>query len=191
MNAAEIYGHGPRADAIKVTLAKKAMEHVAQVGALANVRALTMDLPIGYDSITGDEPWAAHIEGAAAEYVVGRAFDLRWYAEEPEYRFTRDVGNVEVRRSQYPNGRLVVQEKDNDAQRIVLVTGSMPTFFICGWAWVSEAKQARYWLDRGAPLPWNPKKECRREGWFLPQCDLRSIRAFDAAAQPGERFQYA
>lgn len=107
--------------------------------------------------------WNVDIEAAAAELAVAKALGVFWAAcDTPEEDRGGDVGpGVQVRHTQYPNGSLIVHDRDADDHRFVLVTGAMPTFRIAGWLHGHAAKVAAHW-----------KADAPRPAFFVPQSAL-------------------
>lgn len=103
-------------------------------------------------------------ESAVAEFLVARAMGREWLSDGtvPDDPALGDVaGGVQVRWTQYHNGRLVVHEGEYDNQEFVLVTGHAPNQVIRGWMRGWEAKASCYWDDT-----------MRHPAYFVPQQDL-------------------
>jgi hypothetical protein len=90
--------------------------------------------------------WLADIGGCAAELAVARATGRYWVATEdpsPE----GDVGDLQVRWTGRPDGRLIVHPKDPDDVRFVLVRGAPEEQLeIAGWIYGRDAKHDNYWF---------------------------------------------
>lgn len=104
------------------------------------------------------------VQSAAAEQAVAKALDrywtgaLSWDNELP----VSDVSQtIEVRWTKTNPPRLITHKRDHDDRPYFLVTGSIPTFTVHGWAMGRDTKVERYW-NPDAPHP----------AFFVPVEDL-------------------
>jgi len=130
---------------MKVTLTGEEMFHAAHIGVMRRLSAIRRNRSTPYGKPTA-ELWRMDIESSAAEMIVGKWLGLYWnaFTSRPE-TLKGDVGIVQVRQTPWPNGRLILNEPDEDDTPFVLVTGQYPTFDIVGWAFAREGKFAEYW----------------------------------------------
>ena len=90
-------------------------------------------------------PWAIHIEGAAAECAVSKALNLYWNIGGKSNKYAGAVGGHEVRYTHRDSGGLVVYAKNDPARKYILVTGTAPEYIIRGWISGHDAQRAEYW----------------------------------------------
>ena len=111
-----------------------------------------------------DFGWHTDIEGALAELAFAKAFNLHWNGSVNTFKVP-DVGTIQIRHTQYPDGRLVVHDYDDDNTVHVLVTGTHPNYSIHGWLTGGQAKQQCFWDDPTGKFP----------AYFVPQAHLMPI----------------
>lgn len=106
------------------------------------------------------------IQSAAAELAVAKALNQYWSGAltwEPNLGGLADVGGlVEVRSTATNPPHLIIHPREPDDRPFFLVTGSIPTFTIHGWAMGCDAKKDKWW-DKTRPFP----------AYFLPASELR------------------
>jgi hypothetical protein len=125
--------------------------------AMANGRVPHHDQPLS-------TLWESNIVGSLAERAVAKLLGL--YPEgETSPGYTGDVGGVEVRATQRPDGRLIVRDNDHDEAPFVLVRGIVPDLTVVGWLHGRDAKRPD-WL-----MPANG----RRAAYFVPLDALRPM----------------
>lgn len=119
--------------------------------------------------------WEGDIEGAIGEFVVAKFLGIPWQAGINTFH-APDVGDIQVRTTHHLTGKLIVREEDSNDEVYVLVTGTYPTYHICGWMRGKECKQDK-WV-------YNPND--RGNAWFVPQSDLHSPYELKGAEAPKE-----
>lgn len=117
----------------------------------------------------------AHIQGAAAEAAVAKWRNVWWAGALNNLR-AADVGRLQVRSTEHPNGCLLLHRTDPDDDVFILAIGKAPTFRLFGWIRAADGKQEKFWRD--------PKGG--RPAFFVPQSALRPIvqRASERGASP-------
>ena len=105
------------------------------------------------------------IQAAASEMVLAKHMNVWWhFLSTDPHNLPGDVGEYQVRHTEYESGRMIIQKNDPDKAKFILLTGSIPVFKIIGWAFGSEAKKQRFWETRhGVPA------------FFMPQLELRDF----------------
>lgn len=103
------------------------------------------------DGFTGDG-LAIHRAGARAEVAVARYLGAEWTAFAEAFQaIEADVGDLQVRSTDWVTGRLRVRPSDREDQPFVLVRTHLdPLFVLVGWAYGGEAKD-RAWWERPDP----------------------------------------
>lgn len=75
------------------------------------------------------DPWALHIQGAGAEYVVAHYLNRFWPPPLGKYKAIDIRPDIEVRSTVANNPTLRVSPKDHDATKVVLVQAPKPGHF--------------------------------------------------------------
>ncbi len=152
---------------VTVTLSPMEMEIAAVVGAHRRIENIHVGRKDSYGAMREENGWTLDIEGAAGEMAVAKWSGKYWCGNLGDLK-ADDVGRLQVRSTANHTGRLIIHEKDRDDRAFILVTGTAPTLVLRGWMWGKEAKQQCYWADPTAG---------GRPAFFVPQCDLRPIKA--------------
>jgi hypothetical protein len=104
-------------------------------------------------------------QALAAEVAVSKYFRTPIDLDNLNYKKSADVGhNIEVKWTKWKDGSLILTELDRKEDIAILVTGSMPTFWVCGWIPIVMAKR---------------NKQQRSDGsWWINQTDLHPMADF-------------
>jgi hypothetical protein len=104
-------------------------------------------------------------EALGAEVAVSKYFRKPLDLTNLNYKSLADVGNnIEVKWTKWKDGSLILTELDRKEDIAILVTGSMPTYYVCGWIPVSIARR---------------HKQQRSDGsWWIGQNDLHPMQDF-------------
>jgi|GEM_PF-1926756 len=113
------------------------------------------------------------LQGAEAELAVSKALDLPWdgkWLPIPVWDTWKidgyDVGNLEIRSTDLPNGRLILHHSDKDtAPYVLVISDERPIYKLVGWIYGSEGKQKQYWRS-------NVPRPC----YMIPQSKLRDMK---------------
>lgn len=97
----------------------------------------------GYD---GTDLWTTDIESTGAEIAVAKHLGVYWW-DSPSLDYDGDVGEVQVRWTGHPNGKLILHPEDADEAAFFLVRGHMPAYEVAGWIRGGEGKLERFWAD--------------------------------------------
>lgn len=153
------------------------------VGVMRAAAALTLGRVNRAHGIDDDgRIWTRHVEGAIAEVAAAKCLDRFWAgAAGDDYRRTKpaggDVGRLQVRMRIAScldqQKRLIIQERDADADDFLLLVGRAPSYRAVGWFNAGEAKQHPEWIQN--PGSYGP-------AWFVPQANLHAVRYLEAAA---------
>ena len=119
---------------MKVKLEKYEVLAAAQVGVLRQCQVLERKTAC-------EAPWQAHVEAACAEMAFAKLAGWYWSYSAGVFRREKDVGNVQVRHTEKPDGRLIVTDADEDNDVFVLVRGRAPEFDVVGWAYGRDVKR--------------------------------------------------
>lgn len=106
-------------------------------------------------------------DGFAAELAVVEALGITNHTPSFIGSDKPDVGNYDVRQTQYSKGKLILHPNDKDDRITILVTGKSPVFILRGWIRNKDGKQERFW----GTFPNNPD----RPAFIIPQYDLNSM----------------
>jgi hypothetical protein len=134
-----------------------------QLAAFVGSQRQTENIEAGRTNSYGCDPddgWTPHIEGAAGEMAVAKAFNLFWSGNLRRLQ-ADDVGRLQVRRGAGHYYDLRLHERDPDDRKFVCVTGKMPYFRIHGWIEARDGKQMEFWHDKyqpGRPAFWVPQR---------------------------------
>lgn len=92
--------------------------------------------------------------GAAGEMAVAKGLSLKFIETCNSFK-AADVGmNIQVRTTEYKNGRLIVHSNDNPMDLYILCIASMPYFTVVGWCYGYECfekgfeKDGNMWVDQ-------------------------------------------
>ena len=96
------------------------------------------------------EGWSKEIEGAAAEQAFAKAVDRYWHPAMGGDDGT-DVAGCQVRWTRHDNGHLLVYR--HDEAPCVLVTGSMPNYWVRGWIMPMDAQRDEFARDTNWWVP--------------------------------------
>jgi hypothetical protein len=108
---------------------------------------------------------AQQSEALGAEVAVSQYFRKPIDLENLNYKLTADVGqNIEVKWTKYKDGSLILTELDRKEDVAILVTGSMPTYWVCGWTPISMARRPSHQRSDGT--------------WWVGQDDLHPMANF-------------
>jgi hypothetical protein len=141
----------------------------ATVGAIRQVQNLRDKRSPAYGAGRSND-WQLHIEGALGEFALAKFLD-RFPSGAHEFR-ARDVGAWQVRTSSRDDGDLILHDRDDDAERFVLLTGRNGAYQVRGWILAADGKRAEYWRD---PVG-------GRAAYFVPQSALLPMPAERVAA---------
>lgn len=144
-----------------VILTESEIYLAAVVGVRRQIEAIQKGLPDrhGFEGAG----WNLHVEGAAGELAVAKAYGRFWDGSVNTFKRSGDVGQVQVRTRSKDGYDLIVRCDDRDEDRFVLVVGRIPEFEVCGWIRGRDAKQDR-WLKRHGG---------REAAYFVPRGALR------------------
>ena len=107
-----------------------------------------------------DMAWQRHIEGALSECALAKYLNVYWNHQHWELP---DVGEVDVRCTNYHKPDLILHDKDIDDRKYYLLKGINGTYKICGWLYGREGKLKKYWREL---VPG------RGEVYAIPEIDL-------------------
>jgi len=106
--------------------------------------------------------WTDHVEGALAEQAVAKFLGVYWAGAGK--RGDTDIGgNIEVRWTSRPEGRLILRQSDKELSYYVLVTGFNGAYGIAGWIQMKDAIHNEWWTQANNDRP---------GAWFVPQTSL-------------------
>ena len=149
-----------------VRLNEKEFIHAAFAGFYRQAWATLRNLRDPYAAI-GRDSWAAHIQGAVAEFACAKHFGLFWSG--PGELGQVDVGGcLQVRSITKRHYRMPVYEDDRDEQVFVLMVpgATILEWHFRGWIYGRDAKRPEWW-DKTTD---NPKSA----GYYVPQGELNT-----------------
>ena len=107
---------------------------------------------------------ARDADSIGAEIAVAHYFGIKDF--EPTcgtFKNLADVASfIEVKHTKWVDGHLIIKESDRNTDIAVLVTGTSPAYFICGWIPVAVAKKDRF-------------KHAKSDSWWVSQINLQPI----------------
>lgn len=104
-------------------------------------------------------------EAYGAEVAVAKYFRKHIDLEASNYKNLADVGNnIEVKWTKWQDGSLILSELDRKEDIAILVTGSMPKYYVCGWIPVAVARRPSHQRSDGS--------------WWIGQADLHPMANF-------------
>ena len=107
--------------------------------------------------------WQSHVEGALAEMAVAKHLDLYW-SHSCGTRRGADVGPLQVRHTELPNGNMILHPGDKDDELCVFVTGTSGKYTLHGWTRQGDVKLPEYW-----------RTNVRYPAYFVPREALKPI----------------
>ena len=127
-----------------VTLTWTEQFFAAQAGAMRRISAMARRRP----EPRGHPPldlWGLDVESAGAEAAVAKLLGKYWESVHPNPGLLcGDVGNIQVRSTTRPDGRLIIRQQDKRDAPFVLVRGSMPAYDVVGWIIGADAMRDEY-----------------------------------------------
>lgn len=122
----------------------------AQIGCRRHVTALKK----GRENTKGgehDEHWDQHIRGALGECAVAKAINRYWQPYIGKIDKV-DLGDLEIRTTKHPSGRLIIRKEDSIDANWVLVRGHFREddglhYNIVGWIRGVDGKKDEHWAD--------------------------------------------
>ena len=147
----------------KITLTWPEVWQSSIVGIMRRITSLK-------NSATSDEnmpahqkvTWATDIDAACAEMAYAKATNRYWDGGVNRFK-SGDVGDVQIRSTNYAAGNLIIRDRDSENEFYVLVTCQCPEYVVVGGIIGSEAKQPKY-LKIGTNGGSN--------AWWVPQLSL-------------------
>lgn len=109
-----------------------------------------------------EDDWQCHIEGALSEAALAKHLNLYWSGKGD--LGGPDIGDIDVRSTPLPGGRLILHKEDPDDRVFYLLTGLNGTYEIRGWILARDGKKEEFWED---PTGRN------RHAYFVPQGELK------------------
>jgi len=101
-------------------------------------------------------------EALGAELAVARYFKQPIDLSNLYYKNKADVGhNFEVKHTKWKDGSLILRDHDRKEDIAILVTGSMPKYYLCGWIPIAVARRPSQKRNDGA--------------WWIGQQDLHPM----------------
>lgn len=150
---------------VVVTLDAKQMATATTVGARRFVECIVRNMVPKHGGPRSTQKGVIenHVVGALGEYAVARWVNMFWDIG----KFgTRDVGGcIDVRGCLGRSGSLIVHPEDPDDVPFVLVHLDLPHCHLVGWLFGREAKQDKWWTDKGTGRP----------AFFVPPGELRPM----------------
>lgn len=119
-----------------------------------------------------------HLSGCIGECMTAKGLNLFWSGMGTSWHFDDDLGYYQARSTKHDHGHLLIYDhdlKEHAKKPWVLVVGSFPQFYICGWIWGYEAldfplretdgREPAHWVPQSAlksnrrePDPWEIKQ---------------------------------
>lgn len=108
---------------------------------------------------------ALQSQSVGAEVAVSKYFRQPYDYGNRNYKDKADVGHkIEVKWTKWKDGSLILTNNDRKEDIAILVTGSMPTFYVIGWIPIVMAQR---------------NKQQRSDGsWWISQRDLHPMADF-------------
>ena len=101
-------------------------------------------------------------DALGAEVAVAKYFKQPIDLANLNYKTKADVGhNIEVKHTKWKDGSLILRDHDRKEDIAILVTGSMPRYFLCGWIPIAVARRPSQKRNDGA--------------WWIGQQDLHPM----------------
>ena len=108
---------------------------------------------------------AQQSEAIGAELAVAKYFRKDIDLGNLNYKAGADVGNnIEVKLTKWQDGSLILTELDRKEDIAILVTGTMPKYYVCGWIPVAVARRPSHQRSDGS--------------WWIGQQDLHPMNNF-------------
>jgi hypothetical protein len=101
-------------------------------------------------------------DALGAEVAVAKYFKQPIDLSNLNYKTKADVGhNIEVKHTKWKDGSLILRDHDRKEDIAILVTGSMPRYYLCGWIPIAVARRPSQKRNDGA--------------WWIGQQDLHPM----------------
>lgn len=102
-----------------------------------------------------------HVLGCLGEIALAKAFDRYWSGNVGGLK-AADVGSLQIRSTDHPNGKLILHPADRDDDRYFLARVAGAAVDIVGYIVGRDGKQPAYWVE---PSAWRPNI---RPAYFVP-----------------------
>lgn len=153
-------------------LIKLTDEDIVQAKTVAEMRNKSQREAGRPDGLVKGSSIGRDLQGTFSELAVSRALNLPWdgrfvpIAQWDKWKHEgNDVGKLEIRSTDRPDGRLILHPSDKDYSPYVLVISTPhPNYKLVGWIWGNEGKDSKYWRT-------NVPRPC----FMVPQTDLHTI----------------
>jgi hypothetical protein len=135
---------------MKIKLSQGDIRICEKVALERRTSALNKNRPQPYGPVNGNH-MKTEIQACIAERGVAQLLGKKWhdYAEDIS-TLPADVGDdIQVRWTSYHTGHLILHGKDPSEHFYVLVTGTYPNMQIKGFLRGHQAKQKKYWKEKG------------------------------------------
>jgi hypothetical protein len=150
---------------VAVRLTYSELLQAAQVGVqrrVQNIKTTRAERPTY--GLGQDGAWSCDVEGAAGEMAVAKWRGVYWNGALGNLG-ADDVGELQVRTTTHPRGRLILHDRDNPEKVYVLVRGHAPSFELVGWIRGRDGMRREYWSDPANGRP----------AYFVPEEALHSM----------------
>lgn len=150
---------------MRVTLTYAEMQAAAITGVNRRLDSIRRNLKGAADyNGQGRGEWQIDILGAMSEAAVAKALGVWWDYSIGTFKLP-DVENLQVRSTEYSDGRLLIRPHDPKGFYVLVVT-KPPVFTVCGFCSLEFAKQDQFFTQ--------PDKS-RTPCWAVPQSHLAPI----------------
>jgi len=130
----------------QITLTFKELELAGCAGLRRRLRAMEKGRVYKNGRPDDDVLYKNDIEGALGELAAALVLGLPWEETTGLDKDTGDVGQFQVRSTDWdPNGSLMLYKDDKPDDIFILVTHKIPVFTLRGWAVAGEVKLQEYW----------------------------------------------
>lgn len=152
-----------------INLTNSQIMMVAQAGIIRHLQFLKRNARPMY-GLDANTKWELQIEGALGEYALAKCLGKHW--EGVGVAGGDDLGEEEVRMTEYSDGHLILHPADKDEKRYWLITGKNGKYIVRGFIYAKDGKLDKYWQNI------IDQKGNDRSCYKVPQKDLQNPSAW-------------
>lgn len=145
-----------------ITLNRQELRAAAYAGIERRLSGIAKQRPAYYGADNRHNEWQIDVIGSIAEYAVAKHLNIYWEpaTNQPLADLPGDVGTYQVRSTCWPNGQLIIHQRDKANVPYILAIVNNNTITLKGWLYGHEAKQVGeqrehhdYWIPQQSLHP--------------------------------------
>lgn len=137
---------------VTITLNRHELRAAAYGGIERRLSAIAKNRPAFYGADTRNNEWQIDIIGSIAEYAVAKHLNKYWEPATNTQNLADlpgDVDTYQVRSTCWPNGQLIIHQRDKDEAPFILAVVTRNIIELKGWLYGHEGKHLGELRDHG------------------------------------------